>query len=172
MSHFTMESLATHLTRTFSSRSGGEVARAVTDTDPKGKPVLEFTLSNPHDARHSVSLTASSYKGSVSLCSLWFGQVEVTAALDPEDAVPAIEEILAGNIVAIARYKSRDAYDDRRKASSGGTQWMYQLPDDADALAAMTERLRTRAGVWDKLAGSMTGVFEVYSWESSEIFER
>ncbi len=173
MSNFTVDSFATHLTRTLCRHCApGEAPRAVADTDAKGRPVLEFTLPNPHDPRYSVSLTASTYKGSVSLCTLWFGQVEITGALDPEQAIPAIEEIVAGNLIAVARYKTRDGYDGRRKASSGGIQWMYQLPDDAEALAAMKEKLRSPAGLWDKLTASMTGVFEVYSWESAEIYER
>ncbi len=177
MSHFTLDSFATHLTRTFASCCApGESPHAVIDTDEKGRPVLEFTLPNPHDPRHSISLTAGSYKGSVSLCTLWFGQVEVTGALEAEAAVPAIEEIVAGSIVAIARYKTREAYDDRRKGSgkpgAGQAEWLYQLPDDAEALAAMLRRLETPAGIWNKISGTLTGVFEAYSWTMSEVFER
>ncbi len=173
MANFTPDTFAEHLTRTFASRTPhGMPPRVVADTDEKGRPVLEFTLPNPHDARHSVSLTASTYKGAVSLCALWFGQVEITAALNPADAVPAIEEILAGNIVACARYKSRDAYDARRKASSGTARWVYQLPDDAEQLAAMTRKLAEKANPWERFVGSMTGVFEVYAWASTEVFER
>ncbi len=177
MTNFTLDSFATHLTRTFAPYSAsGNPPRVVTDTDEKGRTVLQFTLSNPHDARHSVSLEAGAYKGSVSYCTLWFGQVEITGAMKPEDAVPAIEEILAGNIVAIARYKTRDAYDDRRKASgkpgAGRAEWLYQLPDDAEALSSMKERLAAPAGLWNKIAGTMTGVFEVYDWETTAVFER
>ncbi len=177
MSNFTLDSFAVHLTRTFSRVCApGESPRAVVDTDEKGRSVLDFYLPNPHDPRRSVSLTASSYRGSVTMCSLWFGQVEIAAALKPEDAVPAIEEILAGNIVAIARYKTRDAYDDRRKGSgmpgAGRSEWIYQLPDDAEELDKMLRRLRTSASLWDKVSGTMTGVFEVYRWESAEVFQR
>ncbi len=173
MSHFTLDSFATHLCRTFASRCApGETARAVSDTDGKGNPILDFTLPNSHDARHSVSLTANTYKGTVSLCTLWFGQVEVTAALDPEDAVAAIEEIIAGHLVAVARYKNHNAYEARRRAGSGKSQWLFQLPDDAGALSAMTERLSRPAGLGERISGRMTGVFEVFRWESSEIFER
>ncbi len=177
MSHFTLDSFATHLSRTFAPRCApGDAPRAVTDTDEKGRTVLDFTLPNPHDARHSISLMANSTRGTVTMCSIWFGQVELAAAMQPEDVIPAIEEVLAGRIVAIARYKTRDAYDDRRKGSgkpgAGQAEWLYQLPDDAEALSAMQQRLRTPASLWNRIAGTMTGVFELYSWEDTEIFER
>ncbi len=177
MSNFTLESFAAHLTGAFpASRIGGGAPTATVDTDDKGRPVLEFYLPNPHDPRRSVSLTAAGYRGTVTACSLWFGQIEVTAALNPEDAVPAMEEILAGNIVAVARYKTRDAYDNRRKGSgkpgAGRAEWLFQLPDDGDELDALVTKLATPAGFWDKLSGSMTGVFEVYRWDSAEVFER
>ncbi len=173
MSNFTIDGFAAHLCRTFAPLCmPGDPPRAVTDHDEKGRPILEFTLTNPHDPRHSVSMTASSYKGSVSLCSLWFGQVEITAALDPEDAVPAIQEILSGRLIAVARYKTREAYDARRKASSGGIQWMYQLPDDEAAYTAMMEKLRRPAKFSEKLTAGMTGVFEVYRWSDTEVIER
>ena len=165
MSHFTVDQLAAHLERTF----GG---RAVTDTDAKGQVVLNFHISNPHESRHPVVLTAHSYRGAVSLCSLWFGQVEISKALDPADLVPAMEAILRGEIVAVARYKSRDAYDDRRRAAGNRSTWLYQIPDDAEALSAMKEKLCTRASLGEKIMGNMTGVFEVYDWESTSVLER
>ncbi len=177
MTNFTLDTFATHLTRTFVPRCPQDCRpSAVMDTDEKGRTVLDFTLPNPHDLRHSVSLRASGYKGSVTLCTLWFGQAEVTAALDAEDAVPAITEIIDGHIVAIVRYKNRDAFDDRRKGSgkpgAGQAEWLYQLPEDEAALAAMQDKLRTPAGLWNKLSGTLTGVFEVYNWERSEVMER
>ncbi len=174
---FTLDSFSTHLTRAFAPRCApGDAPRAVTDTSDKGKAILEFYLPNPHDLRRSVSLTASDNHGTITSCSLWFGQVEISSNLSPEDAVPAIEEIIAGHIVAIIRYKNRNAYDNRRKGSgkpgAGRAEWLYQLPDDASALAAMTETLRTPAGLWNKLSGTLTGVFEIYGWDSIEVLER
>ena len=165
MSHFTVDGLASHLERTF----GG---RAVTDTDAKGQAVLNFHIPNPHEPHHPVVLTAHSYRGAVSLCSLWFGQVEISKALDPADLVPAMEAILRGEIVAMVRYKSRDAFDDRRCASGNRSAWLYQIPDDAEALSAMKKKLGAPASFWEKLLGSMTGVFEVYDWESTSVSER
>ncbi len=165
MSHFTVDSFAAHLTRTF----GGHAAA---DTDGRGRPILEFHIPNPQDSRHSISLTASIFRGSVSLCSLWFGQAEATAVLKPEDAVPAIESILSGEIVAVVRYKDRDAYDDRRKASHGRATWLYQLPDDAEAYENMLKKLKISANAWEKLMGTATGVYEVYTWEDAALYER
>ncbi len=173
MSNFTLEGFAAHLIRSFSSRTApGNAPRAVTDTSDKGKEVLDFYLPNPHDPRRSISLTVAGYRGSVTTCALWFGPIEVAAALEPEDVVPAIEEIIAGHIVAIARYKTAAAYDDRRLTASGGIPALYQLPDDAERLAAIKRRLASPAGLWDKLTASATGVFEVYTWENVEVFER
>ncbi len=171
MSQFTPEGFSEHLTRHFTEK--GQPAqsrpRAHLDTDPKGRPLLEFLLPNPADPRRSVSLTAAVNRGAVGLCALWFGPVEITGALDPEAAVPAIREILAGNLVCIARYKSRSSYNDRRGATG---QWVYQLPDDAAALAAMQARLRTPASRLQRLLGRETGVYEVFSWSEGETIER
>ncbi len=173
MSRYTPEEYTTHLLRAFAPRCPREAQpRVISDTAEKGEPILEFFLPHPTEPRRSISLTVSSERGLVSIGTLWFGQVEVTGALDPDEAIPAMEEILAGRLIAIARYKTRDAYDNRRKAGTGFVQKLYQLPDDAEAFEAMIHKLRTKAGVWDKLAGSMTGVFEVYSWDTAEIFER
>ena len=165
MSHFTVDGLATHLERTF----GGH---AVTDTDAKGQVVLNFHISNPNEPRHPVTMTAHEYRGSVTLCSLWFGQVEVSRALDPARLTPAIEAILGGEIVAVARYKNRDAFDGRHKAERGRSAWLYQIPDDTEALDAMKKKLGTPASFGERLADRMTGVFEVYDWTCSSVFER
>ena len=165
MSHFTVDGLATHLERTF----GGH---AVTDTDAKGQVVLNFHISNPNEPRHPITMTAHTYHGAVSLCALWFGQVEVSRALDPADLAPAIEAILRGEIVAVARYKNRDAFDDRRRVERGRSAWLYQFPDDTDALDAMKKKLGTPASLGERISGRMTGVFEVYDWTLSSVFER
>ncbi len=173
MPSFTTDSFAAHLTRALAPHCGpGERPRAVTDTDDKGRTVLEFTLPNPHESRHSVSLTVSEHRGTVTSCALWFGPVEIAGYLIPEDALPAIEEIVAGNMVAVARYKTRDAYDSRRKASSGGIQWVYQLPDDRSELDALLDRLKRPAGLFERIGGGMTGVFEVFRWDGCEVIER
>ena len=165
MSHFTVDGLATHLERTF----GGH---AVTDTDAKGQVVLNFHISNPNEPRHPITMTAHEYRGSVTLCSLWFGQVEVSRALDPADLTPAIEAILRGEIVAVARYKNRDAFDDRRRVERGRSAWLDQLPDDTDALDAMKKKLGAPASFGERISGRMTGFFEVYDWTLSSVYER
>lgn len=165
MSHFTVDGLATHLERTF----GGH---AVTDTDAKGQAVLNFHISNPNEPRHPITVTAHEFRGAISLCSLWFGQVEISGTLDPVDLPPAIEAILHGEIVAVVRYKNRDAFDDRRRVERGRSAWLYQLPDDTDALDAMKEKLGTPASLGERISGLMTGFFEVYDWTLSSIFER
>lgn len=146
--------------------------RVITDTDEKGAPVTEVTIPHPTEPRHAVSLTVITYRGAVSRCVLRFGQAEITAVLEAESALPAIREILAGRIIAVVRYKNRDAYDDRRMAAYGFTRRLYQLPDDDDALGRLREKLARPATVWEKLAGKMTGVFEVYGWAESETVER
>ncbi len=173
MPTYTSEQYADLLTRALTAgKPPQDRPRAVFDTDNRGETILEFTLPNPHDPRRSVSLTAVCRRGVVTRCALWFGQAEITAALRPEEAVPAIEEITAGRIVAIVRYKTRDAYDSRRKAGSGFIQKLYQLPDDETALSAMLEKLRKPAGWTERLTANQTGVFEIYRWESSETLER
>ena len=145
---------------------------AVKDTTDKGEEILEFLLPNPADRRFSVSLTAHPLRGAVAFCELRFGQAEVASRIDPEEALSAIEEILSDNIVAIVRYKNRDAYDDCRKVSTAPMEWLYQLPDDAEALNAMLERLKKPASFMEKLGGKYVGVFEVYRWSGSEMIER
>ena len=173
MPHYTPEEYASLLTRTFTPRFPRENRpRAVTDTTDKGETVLEFILPHPEDGRFSVSLSACERKGVVGVCSLRFGQAEVASALDPEEAIAAMEEIVADNIVAVVRYKNRDAYDDCRKASTPPTEWLYQMPDDGDALNAMLDKLKKPAGFMEKISGKYIGVFEVYRWSGSEVIER
>ena len=108
----------------------------------------------------------------VESCSLWFGEAEIAGAMDPTDAMAAIEEILADRIVAIVRYKNRDAYDNHRKISTAPMEWLYQLPDDEGELTAMLDKLKKPATLMEKLGGKYVGVFEVYRWNGSEILER
>ncbi len=173
MMPMTAEQFARELTRTFVRACPvGNPPRVTADTDDKGDELTEFFLPHPTEPGLAVTLEICTSKGAVSTCTLRFGQAEISGALDPEDAVSAIEEILADNIVAIVRYKSRDAYDNRRPASSGTVQWLYQLPDDEAALLAMREKLATPSGVWEKLSGRMTGVFEIFRWSGIEIAAR
>ena len=173
MPQYTPDEYAALLTRTYVPRFPRDNRpRAVSDVTDKGEPILEFILPHPESGRFSVSLTAHATKGAVIYCELRFGQAEVASRLDPEEALEAIEEILSDNIVAIVRYKNRDAYDDCRKVSAAPTEWLYQLPDDEAALTAMLEKLKKPAGLLEKLSGKLTGVFEVYRWDGSEVIER
>ena len=173
MPQYTIEEFATLLTRTYMTRFRGDHhPRTVTDVTDKGEEVLEFILPNPEDRRFSVSLQTGTYRGSASDCTLYFGQAEVTRRLAPEEAVSAMEEILADRIVAVVRYKNQNAYENRRKVNATPSEWLYQLPDDAEALERMLDKLRKPASLLEKLSGKYVGVFEVYRWSGSEVIER
>lgn len=146
--------------------------RAVSDVSDKGEDTLEYVLPHPTDGRFSATLIALCDKGSVTSCSLRFGQAEVAVNLDPEEALSAVDEILEDRIVAIVRYKNQDAYDNHRKSSASPSEWLYQLPDHEDALSAMIQRLERPASFLDKLNGKYVGVFEVYRWSDSRILRR
>ena len=173
MPTFTPDEYAALLTRTFTPRFPRDCRpRAASDVTDKGIPVLEFLLPNPEASQRSITLSACERRGMVESCSLRFGEAEIAGAMDPADAVAAVEEILAGNIVAIVRYKNRDAYDNHRKVSTAPMEWLYQLPDDEAALTAMMEKLKKPAAFFEKVSGKYTGVFEVYRWSGSEVIER
>lgn len=173
MPQFTLPEYAALLTRTFTPRFPRDNRpRAVSDTTDKGEETLEFILPHPEDGRFSVSLTVSGRKGFAGTCTLRFGQAEVASALDPEVAVAAIEEVISDRIVAIVRYKNRDAYDDCRKVSTAPMEWLYQMPDDEAELTAMLEKLKKPAAFFEKVSGKYIGVFEVYRWSGSEVIER
>ena len=170
---YTAEELTSLLLRVFTPRFPRDCRpRAVTDVTDKGEEILEFILPHPENGRFSVSLTAHTQRGAVAFCELRFGQAEVASRLDPTDAVAAMEEILADNIVAVVRYKNRDAYDDCRKVSNAPTEWLYQMPDDEAELAAMLDKLKKPAAFFEKVSGKYIGVFEVYRWSGSEVMER
>lgn len=173
MPQFTLPEYAALLTRTYTPRFPRDNRpRVVSDTTDKCEEILDLTLPHPEDGRFSVSLTAHTLRGAVAFCELRFGQAEIASRLDPEEALAAIEEILADNIVAIVRYKNRDAYDDCRKVSASPSEWLYQMPDDEAELAAMLEKLKKPAAFFEKVSGKYTGVFEVYRWSGSEVIER
>lgn len=170
---YTLEEYASLLNRTFTPLFPRDNRpRTVTDTNGKGEEVLEFILPHPDDGRFSVSLQVNSFHTHVSTCSLRFGQAEVASKLEPEEAISAINEVIEDRIVAIVRYKNREAYENHRKASSYPIEWLFQLPDHEDALAAMTEKLKKPASFVEKVSGKYTGVFEVYRWSGSEILVR
>ena len=173
MPQFTLSEYAALLTRTFTPRfPRDDRPRAVSDTNDKGEETLEFILPHPEDGRFSVSLTVSGRKGFAGTCALRFGQAEVASALDPEEAIAAIEEVISDRIVAIVRYKNRAAYDDCRKVSVAPTEWLYQMPDHEEALNAMLGKLEKPSSLWERVSGKYTGVFEVYRWSGSRVLER
>ena len=173
MSQYTVEEYAAYLTRTYVTRFPRDNRpRTVTDVTDKGEEVLEFILPHPEEGRFSVSLVAHTYKGYVSECSLHFGQAEVAGRLDPEEAVAAMNEVIEDRIVAIVRYKNRDAYDNHRKIGTAPSEWLYQTPDDEAELSGMLDKLKKPASFLEKLSGKYTGVFEVYRWSGCEFFER
>lgn len=173
MNHSTAEQYTAALMRTLSPLCPPDAKpRVSTDTNDKGNEITEFRILHPADPRFSVTLDIHTVRSMVHTCTLRFGAAEIAGALSPDDAIPAIEEILAGHIAAIVRYKTRDAYDNCRMAGSGQKQWLYQLPDDEEAFTGMLKKLRTPAGAWEKLSGKLTGVFEVFRWDGSELIER
>ena len=173
MPQFTLPEYAALLTRTFTPRFPRDNRpRVVSDTTDKGEEILDLILPHPEDGRFSVSLTVSERKGITGTCALRFGQAEVASALEPEEAIAAMEEVISDRIVAIVRYKNRDAYDDCRKVSTAPVEWLYQMPDDERALQAMLEKLKKPAGLLEKLSGKHVGVFEVYRWSGSEVISR
>ena len=173
MPTYTLDEYAALLTRTYTPRFPRDNRpRVVSDTTDKGAEILDLILPHPEDGRFSVSLTAHSQRGAVAFCELRFGHAEVASRLDPEEALAAIEEILSDNIVAIVRYKNRDAYDDCRKVSASPSEWLYQMPDDEAELTAMLDKLKKPASFFEKVSGKYIGVFEVYRWSGSEVIER
>ena len=173
MPQYTIEEYAAYLTRTYAPHfPRNDRPRTVTDVTDKGETVLEFILPHPTEGRFSVSLVARTYRGHVSDCALYFGQAEVAGRLDPEEAVAAMNEVIGDNIVAVVRYKDREAYDDHRKISTRPWEWLFQVPDDEDGLAALLERIKKPAGFLEKVGGKYVGVFEVYRWSGSEVIER
>ncbi len=172
MPRYTLEEYAALLTRTYAPRFPRDNRpRATTDAIDKGEECLEFILPHPTDGRFSVSLEVRTYKGIASEFILFFGQVKVAKLLDPEEAMAALNEVIEDRIVAIVRYKNREAYDNRRKAPTP-SEWLYQIPDDEDALSRMTQRLQRPAGLAEKLSGKYTGVFELYRWSESQVLSR
>ena len=173
MPTYTLDEYAALLTRTFTPRFPRDCRpRAVSDVTDKGIPVMEFLLPHPDASQRSITLSACERRGMVESCSLWFGEAEIAGAMDLTDAMAAIEEILADRIVAIVRYKNRDAYDNHRKISTAPMEWLYQLPDDERELTAMLDKLKKPATFMEKIKGKHTGVFEVYRWSESEVLER
>ena len=173
MPTYTLDEYAALLTRTFTPRFPRDCRpRAVSDVTDKGIPVMEFLLPHPDASQRSITLSACERRGMVESCSLWFGEAEIAGAMDPTDAMAAIEEILADRIVAIVRYKNRDAYDNHRKISTAPMEWLYQLPDDEGELTAMLDKLKKPASITEKLSGRYTGVFEIYRWSESRILAR
>ena len=173
MPHFSADEYAALLTRTFTTLVPRECRpRVIRDVTEKGIPVMEFLLPCPDAPQRSITLSACERRGIVETCSLRFGEAEISGAINPTDAIAAVQEILSDNIVAIVRYKNRNAYDNHRKISTLPMEWLYQLPDDEATLTAMLEKLRKSATLMEKISGKYTGVFEVYRWSGSEIIDR
>ena len=173
MPQYTAEEYATLLTRTYAPLfAANNRPRIVTDVSDQGAEILELILPHPQNGRFSVCLQASTLHGSVSSCALRFGQAEVASHLEPDEALSAINEVIENRIVAVVRYRNRNAYDNCRKASTSPSEWLYQTPDDEDSLAALMKKLKKPATFFEKVSGKYTGVFEVYRWSKSEIIER
>ena len=173
MAQYTIQEYAAYLTRTFAPRFPRDNRpRTVTDVTEKGEEVLEFILPHPEEGRFSASLQAFPYRDTIAYCTLRFGQAEVASRLEPEEALAAIEEVIGDRIVAIVRYKNREAFENHRIAANGPAEWLYQLPDDGEELDSLLEKLKKPATFLEKVSGRYVGVFEVYRWSGCEILER
>ena len=173
MPQYTVEEYASLLNRTYIPRVSRESRpRTVTDVTDKGEEILEFILPHPTEGRFSVSLQAGTFKGYVSTCTLRFGQVEVAAKLDPEEALSAVDEIIEDRIVAVVRYKNQAAYENHRKSDAYPAEWLYQMPDHERALEDMLAKLNQPVTFWDKIGGQYTGVFEIYRWSRQHVIVR
>lgn len=173
MPSYTPEEYASLLTKRFSPCFPREDRpRILKDSTDQGTELLELLLPHPQNRRFTASLVAHIKGGLVDFCEVRFGATEVASHLKPEEAPLALEEILSDRIVAVVRYKNRQAYDDRRKSNASPMEWLYQLPDDEAALSAMLERLKKPVSLPERILGRYLGVFEVYRWSESEVIER
>ncbi len=170
MPQYTLDEFASSLTKAFASFR----PRVIYDTTDKGEDVMEFLIPNPTEPRFSVSLQAKGKHKQVETCTLWFGQAEIKGQLAPDMVPSAIDTIVNDELVAILRYKNEDAYDNHRPADK--SVWLYQLTDDEDddsaALEKMKQKLSSPPSLMEKLSGKTVGVFEIYSWDESEVIKR
>jgi hypothetical protein len=131
-----------------------------------------MVIPNEAYPRYSLSLDVTEYGRELSV-SLWFGQTEITDRLPEDDAVRAIAEFLEDRIVTVARYKNRDAYDDRRPMEKAR---IYQISmDDGEGqgdIDRLLARLETPATWLDRLLARDTGVFEIARWTDVRVVER
>ena len=170
MPYASAEEFVSALTRTFASYR----PRTARDVTEKGQPVLQMVIPNEAHPRYSLSVEVTEY-GRDRTVSLWFGQTEVTSRLPEDDAVAAITEFLEDRMVTVARYKSRDAYDDRRPMEKAR---IYQIPvEDGEGqkpneLDRLRAKLETPATWLDRLLGRDTGVFEIARWSDVRVLER
>ncbi|MBE6586210.1 MAG: hypothetical protein E7645_06780 [Ruminococcaceae bacterium] len=170
MQIYTQEALATQLQKIFA----GHRPRVIYDVTDKGENIMEFLIENPHNPRFSIVFQAQGRHQQVDVCTLRFGQAEIKGMMEPEMVPSAITTILNDELVAIVQYKNDEAYDNRR--SIPNLEWLYQLTDDEDddstALEKMKQKLSAPPSFFDKLRGNMIGIFEIFSWSSSEIIKR
>ncbi len=173
MPRYTSKEYEICLIRTFSPRLPADTPpRVLRDVTDKGEEIMEVVLQNPRDARHSVSLEVLLDHDAPTTATLRFGHAEVASRLEPDEAMAAMEEILADNIVAVARYKTEDAYDNRHPMTGTRDTRLYQLPDHAAALAAYEDKLASPVGLLERLLGTSIGVFEIYRWSESRVVTR
>ena len=170
MPYASAEEFISTLTRTFAAYR----PRTVRDVTEKGQPVLQMVIPNETYPRYSLSIDVTEYGRDMSV-SLWFGQTEITSRLPQDDAASAITEFLEDRMVTVARYKNRDAYDDRRPMEKAR---VYQLPvekEDGEGeseLDRLLARLAKPATWIDRLLARDTGVFEIARWSDVQIVER
>ena len=170
MPSYTAKDYEIRLMRTFAHRLAADTPpRVLRDVTDKGQEIMELVLENPRDARHSLSLEMLLDHDRTTTATLRFGHAEAAVRLDPDEAIAAMEEILADNIVVVTRYKNADAYDNRHPMTGARDTHLYQLPDHAAALAAHEAKLGSPVSFFERLLGSTTGVFEIFRWSESHV---
>lgn len=143
------------------------------DVSDKGEPVTLFVIPHPTEARYGVAVEAKETKAGIR-CALWFGSVLIAPVIPDDQILAAVEEILSDRIVAVVKYKHRDAYDDRHPS---GWQKVFQLTRDHDsdegAFRALMTRLTAPPTFADRLPGGPgIGVFEIARWSSVSVVDR
>lgn len=150
------------------------------DANDRGQEILLVTVRNPLQPHWGITYEAGVDRDGRITGALWFGQCEITGLLPGDEAEAAIRAIVGGEIAVVVRYRTETDWEDRRPS---GWQRIFRLlpggedggsPDSADSAAfdALSDRLHSKPGFLDRLAGNRLGVFEIARWSSVEIVRR
>lgn len=141
------------------------------DTSEEGEDIRILTLQNPYLPRWGLQfICPAEPDGRGELHgSLWFGAVEITGYLSTEEAESTIRAVLDEEITAVLHYKSEEALADHRPSPR---RWVFLTTpgdEDIERLAALREKLRRPVTLMERVRGTDIGVYEITSWQSSEI---